>query len=90
VAYRADWLPAARRLLRKLDPATRERIVRAVLSLEGDPRPPGAKKLAGPDNLWRVRVGDHRVIYAIEDDRLLVVVVTVGHRREVYRGLRRR
>ncbi|HLB79042.1 MAG TPA: type II toxin-antitoxin system RelE/ParE family toxin [Dongiaceae bacterium] len=90
MAYRVDWLPAARRMLRKLDPATREHIVRAILLLEGDPRPPGAKKLAGRDNLWRVRIGDHRVIYAIEDDRLLVVVVTVGHRREVYRGLRRR
>ncbi len=52
--------------------------------LETDPRPPGASKLAGHENRWRVRAGDYRVLYEIQDDVLLVLVVRIGHRRDVY------
>jgi len=55
----------------------------AIALLAENPRPPNAKKLKGRD-AFRVRVGDHRVIYTIEDDILLIVVVTLGHRRDVY------
>ncbi|MBI4859577.1 MAG: type II toxin-antitoxin system RelE/ParE family toxin [Candidatus Riflebacteria bacterium] len=53
--------------------------------LSQNPRPPGVKKLAGEEHLCRIRVGDHRVVHEIQDDRLLVLVVRIGHRRDVYR-----
>ena len=53
-------------------------------TLETDPRPRAAKKLVGR-NGWRLRVDDYRVIYTIEDDRLLIMIVRVGHRKEIYR-----
>lgn len=84
--YRVEFTAAARRQLRKLPNATAQKIVRAAEALEPDPRPPEVKKLAGKDDLYRIRVGDHRVIYRIEDDRLVVLIVRVGHRRDVYRG----
>jgi mRNA interferase RelE/StbE len=80
--YRAQLRPAAVRALRKLDPAARTRIQAAIALLAEQPRPPGARPLKGRDGM-RVRVGDHRILYVIEDDILTVVVVTVGHRRDV-------
>ncbi len=85
MAYRVELLPTARRELRGLDSATRERILRALIKLETHQRPPGAKKLAGREDLWRIRVGDYRVIYEIHDRILVVLIVRVAHRREVYR-----
>jgi mRNA interferase RelE/StbE len=61
--------------------------VAAVEALADDPRPQGAVKISGDDNLWRVRVGDYRVVYEIHDDRLIVLVLRVAHRKDVYRGL---
>jgi mRNA interferase RelE/StbE len=52
--------------------------------LEVDPRPNGVKKLSGLDKAWRIRIGDHRVLYEIEDDVVLVTVFGVGNRRDVY------
>ena len=63
----------------------RQRLVAAIGSLAGDPRPAGAEKLSGMKDRFRLRVGDWRVVYAIEDAVLTVYVVKVGHRREVYR-----
>ena len=65
--------------------ANRQRLVRAISSLAGEPRPPGVEKLSGTKDRFRIRVGDYRVVYAIEDEVLTVFVVKVGHRREVYR-----
>lgn len=84
MTYRIELRPAAVRALRKVDPQRRGRIQGAIALLAQDPRPPGAGALQGRPG-FRVRVGDYRIIYTIEDDVLLVVVVTVGHRREVYR-----
>lgn len=61
------------------------RIERAIEALAENPRPHGVKKLQGPQGLYRIRVGDYRVIYEIADRVLIVTVVRVGHRREVYR-----
>ena len=69
--------------MRKIDPQDRTRIQGAIALLGEDPRPPGAKALQGRDGM-RVRVGNYRIIYIIQDDVLLIVVVTVGHRRDVY------
>jgi mRNA interferase RelE/StbE len=81
--YRIELRPAAVRALRKLDPPTRRRVQGAIALLAQDPRPPAARALKGRPAL-RVRVGDYRVIYTVRDDVLLVVVVTLGHRRDVY------
>jgi len=63
-----------------------ERIRDAVRSLAEDPRPIGYKKMSGYDNLYRIRVGDWRIIYAIEDDRLIVLVLEVAPRSGIYRN----
>jgi len=65
--------------------ADRRRIVARIGKLALQPRPPGGEKLAGADGWHRVRQGDYRIVYAIDDERREVVVVKVGHRREVYR-----
>jgi mRNA interferase RelE/StbE len=81
--YRIELRPAAVRALKKVHPDDRERIQGAIALLGQDPRPPKAKALSGRPG-FRVRVGDYRVIYTIQDDILLVVVVTLGHRSDVY------
>ncbi|MDQ2874666.1 MAG: type II toxin-antitoxin system RelE/ParE family toxin [Actinomycetota bacterium] len=82
-AYRIELRPAAARSLRKLDPQVRRRVQGAIALLAQDPRPPGARALRGRPGL-RVRVGDYRIICTVEEDVLLVVVVRLGHRRDVY------
>lgn len=85
MSHRVEVAPAAVRQLRKFDPAARRRIQAAIELLAEQPRPSGAKKLVGGDGEWRVRTGDYRIVYEIHDDVLLVLVVAVGHRREIYR-----
>ena len=85
MSYRVDLSPAAARQLRKLDPPGRRRVQATIDLLAEDPRPPAAKMLVNSDGAWRVRVGDFRVVYDIEDGRLLVLVLAVGHRRAIYR-----
>lgn len=83
MSYRVDFTAAAARQVRLPRPA-RERVLDAVEDLADDPRPHGAKKLVGEDRAWRIRVGDHRVIYDVLDEELTVTVVRAAHRREVY------
>lgn len=84
MAFEIQVRPAAVRALRRIDRQDQARIRGAIALLAADPRPPGAKALRGRDG-FRIRVGNYRIIYTIEDDRLLVVVVvTLGHRRDVY------
>ncbi len=72
------------RVIAALPTTDSRRVLMAIKALADSPRPPGATKLRGED-LWRIRVGDYRVVYAVEDQRLVVTIVRVGHRREVYR-----
>ena len=81
--YRIELRPAAIRALRKIHPKDKERIQGAIALLGQDPRPPKAIALSGRPG-YRVRVGDYRIIYTIQDDVLLVVVVNLGHRRDIY------
>jgi len=81
--YRIELRPAAVRALRKLDPPIARRVQGAIALLAQDPRPPAARALKGRPGL-RVRVGDYRIIYTVHDDMLLVIVVTLGHRSDVY------
>lgn len=85
MAYTIQVLPAAQRQLAKLHRPMQARIVAAIDELAANPRPPGAKKLSGKENLWRIRVGDYRILYQIVDRRMLVVIVAIGHRGDVYR-----
>lgn len=78
---------SAEKEIRALPPVQRKRVVRAIRSLARDPRPTGCEKLAR-SVAWRIRVGVYRVVYSIEDRMLMVEVVSVAHRREVYRRRR--
>jgi mRNA interferase RelE/StbE len=83
VSYRIELRPAAIRALKQVDHQDRGRIRGAISLLGEDPRPPGARALKGRTGL-RVRVGDYRIIYTVDDDVLVVAVITLGHRRDVY------
>lgn len=84
MTYRIEVAPGAIRQLRKLEPSARRRVQAAIELLAEQPRPSGAKKLVGGDSEWRVRTGDYRVVYEVRDDVLLVLVVAIGHRRDIY------
>ncbi|HUC15842.1 MAG TPA: type II toxin-antitoxin system RelE/ParE family toxin [Acidimicrobiales bacterium] len=82
--YRVEVRPAAVRALLKLEPESRPRLEGAIALLAENPRPPASRALRGRPG-YRVRVGDYRIIYTVQDDVLLIVVVTLVHRRDVYR-----
>lgn len=71
--------------LRKLPKVHREAIVKKIQALAGNPRPAGVVKLRGSDNLYRMRHTEYRVLYRLNDGKLTVLVIKVGHRREIYR-----
>jgi mRNA interferase RelE/StbE len=85
MSYGIELLPAARRQLRKLPQPAQEQIRSLIDALKQDPRPAGCKALKGDlKGFYRVRTGDYRVIYAIRDDVLLILVVKIADRREAY------
>ncbi|MFZ0284443.1 MAG: type II toxin-antitoxin system RelE/ParE family toxin [Terriglobales bacterium] len=85
MAYAIQFKPAALRQLENLPRPVRNRIASKIDSLRDDPFPAGCKKLSGLLDTWRIRAGDYRVIYQVHKGILLVLVLTLGHRREVYR-----
>ena len=87
--YKIRLQPSAKRQLKKQTPEAKFIISKIIDSLAENPRPHGCKKLKGKRNLFRVKSGDYRVIYAIEDDVLLVTVVWIGFRKEAYLKLDR-
>ena len=88
MAYRVNFSKMAERQFRNLPRTVQSRIAPRIDALADDPRPPGVVRLSGREDLYRIRVGDYRVLYAIEERELMVLVVKLGHRREVYRSLR--
>ena len=84
-AYTIDIRPRARRSLRQLDPPVRKAVAQIIDGLATDPRPPGYRSLTGRRPYLRVRSGDYRVIYAVDDHARIVTIAAVGHRREIYR-----
>lgn len=85
MAYQVLLRPAARRDLAKLPSDIRSRLTEVLFTLENDPRPPGITKLTGSANVWRVRVGDYRVIFEIDDPAQTVLVLRIAHRQDAYR-----
>lgn len=85
MAYSIEFTAAAKRQFDKLPQAVKRRLADTVERLSQNPRPPSVKKLSDGEGLFRVRSGDCRIVYRIEDNRLLVLVVKIGHRREIYR-----
>ncbi len=85
--YRVEVDRRAAKLLGKLDRPIQARLLTAIAALAADPRPHGVKALTGLPGLLRIRVGDYRVIYTVEDDRLVILVVHLGHRSDIYETL---
>ncbi|HRU06450.1 MAG TPA: type II toxin-antitoxin system RelE/ParE family toxin [Candidatus Brocadiia bacterium] len=84
MTYSVSILRRAQAQLARIDRQDQDRVIDAVRALGENPRPQGCRKMSGRP-AWRIRVGSYRVIYEIHDDRLLVLVITVGHRKDAYR-----
>ena len=87
MSYRVSFKASADKAMDKLPKAMQRRVVEKALSLGDVPRPAGCAKLAGSSGLWRVRVGDYRIVYLIDDDQQTVDIRIVAHRRDVYRDI---
>jgi mRNA interferase RelE/StbE len=87
MAYRIEFSPAAERQFKKLPKEIQLRLKPRLDGLMNNPFPRGAKKLSGEENIYRLRVGDHRIIYQVQQETLLVLVVKLGHRKEIYRRI---
>ena len=85
MAYRIVLTAEARRNLLALPRDVVRKVDACILALAEKPRPPRTRKLKGGGDFWRVRVGDYRIIYQIEDNKLLILVIRIAHRRDVYR-----
>lgn len=81
--YAVELLPSAAKEFSKLERAVQVRVARRIDRLAEGPRR-DARKLRGADDVWRVRVGDYRILYRVGDDRLVVLVIRIAHRREAY------
>lgn len=79
--------PAAEREIRKLGADAQNKVIECLEKLESDPRPNGVEKLSQDPRFWRVKAGKYRVIYAIEDDKKIIIVLIVRHRKDAYRNL---
>lgn len=84
--YRIEFEPSALKALRRVTRSDQRRIIARVEALASEPRPPGCEKLEGYGG-YRIRSGDYRVVYRIDDGDRIVTITRVGHRKEVYRGL---
>jgi mRNA interferase RelE/StbE len=84
-SYRVELSATAERQIRELDRSDQIRVLRAVRGLASEPHPRGSRKLTGYQDVYRIRVGPYRVIYGVEATRLLIILLKVGHRRDVYR-----
>lgn len=83
--YKVEWKKSAKKELKKLDKQVIPRILQAVENLAENPYSSDSKKLVGSDSIYRIRIGDYRIIYNIESSVLTIEVIKVAHRREIYR-----
>ena len=84
MTYKIFIEKSAQKDLSKIQRKDQSRIIKSIEELSKNPRPAKSKKLTGRD-AWRIRVGDHRVIYEIHDARLLILIVVIGHRKDIYK-----
>jgi mRNA interferase RelE/StbE len=84
VNYALRILRRAQKQMQDLPKAHADRVRETIAALAGDPRPSGAKKLVGRDG-WRLRQGDYRIVYSIDDRARVVLILDIGHRRDIYR-----
>jgi mRNA interferase RelE/StbE len=87
VSYRIEWKQSARKELRKVVKAAIPKILEAAAALAENPHPTGSKKLRGSEYTYRIRVGDYRVVYSVYSKVLVIEIVKVGHRKDIYRRL---
>ncbi|MEA5534143.1 type II toxin-antitoxin system RelE/ParE family toxin [Crocosphaera sp. XPORK-15E] len=85
MSYQVELKSSAKRQFKKLSADIQRVILTKLEQLTLNPRPPQSQKMVGEDNTYRIRVGDYRIIYEVFDHRLVVMVIRIGHRREVYR-----
>ncbi|MGH9443134.1 MAG: type II toxin-antitoxin system RelE family toxin [Thermoanaerobaculia bacterium] len=83
--YEIEFRPSADRDFWKLDKSIRDRLRPKIDALSNDPRPPGCRKLEVSEGRYRIRVGDYRIVYEIRDAVLVILLLRIGHRREIYR-----
>lgn len=88
MSYKIHIVPRAQRQIKELPDKIRKRVINRIDGLKQNPRPRSAQKLKGKHDLYRLRVGDYRIIYGIREDQLLVIVISTGHRREIYKQLK--
>ncbi len=82
--YKVFMRQSAQKALARIPDTMKQKVIQVIRGLASTPRPHGVKKLTGRD-AWRIRVADYRIIYEIQDDRLIIEVIAIGHRGEVYR-----
>jgi mRNA interferase RelE/StbE len=87
LAYRIEFTPRAEKNFKSLDGSIRGRIKQRIDSLALNPYPQGIKKIEGEEGLYRLRVGDYRILYQVKTKILLVLIVGIGHRRDIYRRI---
>ncbi len=85
VKYHVEITGSAEKQLKKLSRSNQLRVARALVGLATDPFPTQSRKLAGTQDVWRIRVGSYRILYRVDNDRVLVIILKIGHRKDVYR-----
>jgi len=83
--YKVEISRTAEKQLRRLPQDDRRRVARAMVALGSDPHPAGSRRLTGYDDVFRIRVGRYRIIYSVEGRRLIVIILKLGHRKDIYR-----
>ena len=87
-SFRIEVSATAEKQIRKLRREDQVRVLRAIQPLATEPIPQGSRKIRGYDDVFRIRVGTYRILYRVEGRRLLIIILKIGHRREIYRSLR--
>ncbi len=83
--YRIEISQSAERQLKKLSKDNRRHVAKAILALGDDPYPKGSRKLSGYDDVFRIRVGEFRILYSVSDKKLIVIILKIGKRKDTYR-----
>lgn len=86
-SYKIEWKKSASKELKQLDRLVIQKVVKAVEKLATNPTPRGSRKIRGSEHTYRIRLGEYRIIYSIKSNVLVIEVISVGHRKEIYRRL---